>query len=56
MNEREIQVPVAPDRWVVIRAEFPLREVEWARLLTVLNAMKPGLVQPRGEPVLEVHI
>ncbi len=37
-------LPVAVERWLTLRGAFPLTEVQWARLLAILEAMKPALV------------
>lgn len=33
-------------RWATLVAPFPLTEAEWDQLLTILAAMRPGLVGP----------
>jgi hypothetical protein len=38
-------VPVAAGSDVVIEGHFPLSEREWTQFISVLNAMKPGLVE-----------
>jgi hypothetical protein len=47
---RAIQIPLGSG-WATLDAPFPLTEEAWRLMITVLNAMKPGLVQPaEGDP------
>lgn len=39
-----IQLPIAPEEWAALQAQFPLTEEKWVQMLAVLNAMKPALV------------
>lgn len=43
---REIQIPIALDEWVTLKAAFPLTDEKWKQLTAVLDAMKPALVAP----------
>jgi hypothetical protein len=45
---REMHLPIAPDEYATIRAVFPLTEMKWNQMLTVLTAMKPALVTPEA--------
>ena len=38
-------VPIGPGTNVTVAGEFPLTEQEWAQMMAVLNAMKPGLLK-----------
>lgn len=42
--KRTIQVPYSPTGWALVEAHFPMGERDWEQMLTVLQAMKPGLV------------
>ena len=45
-------IPLPDGRRVVIEGDFPLAETEWEQFVTVLEAMKPGLIQgpaPKGQ-------
>lgn len=42
---RAVQIPYSTGRWARLEAEFPMTEDEWHSMLTVLNAMKSGLVK-----------
>ena len=44
---REVPIPIAGEEWPKLVARFPLTEDAWNQMLTVLEAMKPGLVEPR---------
>jgi hypothetical protein len=44
-----IQLPIAPQEWAALQAEFPLTEEKWTQMFAVLNAMKPALVQRRAD-------
>ena len=44
--QRSVQLPVPGSSWVTVQADFPLSEEAWAQMITLLNAMKPGLVAP----------
>jgi len=42
---RDLQIPLAECRYVTVRMRHPLSPDDWAHLLTVLEAMRPGLVR-----------
>lgn len=44
---REVPIPIAGEAWPKLAAKFPLTEDAWNQMLAVLEAMKPGLVEPR---------
>jgi hypothetical protein len=47
---RAVQLPLGSG-WATLDAPFPLTEEAWTLMITVLNAMKPGLVRkPESEP------
>ncbi len=46
---REVPIPIAGSEWPRLKARFPLPEDAWNQMLKVLEAMKPGLVQPRAD-------
>jgi len=50
-----IQLPLGPGRWATLSGDFPISEEQWRLMLSVLEAMKPGLVTadrpPDPEPV-----
>lgn len=37
-------LPIAPNEYALIQADFPLTEPKWEQMLAVLQAMKPALV------------
>lgn len=43
---RAVQVPLSGAEWVTVEGAFPLSEQAWNQMIAVLNAMKPGLVEP----------
>lgn len=47
---RDVPIPIAGSVWPSIRAPFPMTEAAWAQMITVLNAMKPGLVASAFAP------
>ena len=46
-----VYLPLSTDSWATLHLPRYLTEYEWNRLLLILETMKPGLVQPQGEPV-----
>ena len=42
--ENVIPLPLSPEKWVQLQGQFPITEDEWDRMLSVLSAIKPGLV------------
>jgi hypothetical protein len=42
--QRAIQIPLGT-AWATLQAPFPLTQETWDLMLTVLEAMKPGLIQ-----------
>lgn len=44
---REVPIPIKGSVWPILRAVFPLTEEAWAQMMSVLAAMKPGLVQAK---------
>ena len=45
-QRRTIQLPYDHDAWAQLQATFPLTEQEWSQLMSLLDAMMPGLVTP----------
>jgi hypothetical protein len=41
-----VNVNLSGDGWATLRVSGRLSEIQWQQLMTVLNAMKPGLVTP----------
>lgn len=39
-----VQIPYSAGEWATLQASFPLSEQEWAAMIAMLQAMKPGLV------------
>lgn len=48
--ERTLVLPLAPKEWAVLAADFPMTEESWARMIAILDTMKPALVYPPAEP------
>jgi hypothetical protein len=46
---RTIQVTYSPTEWALLQARFPMSENEWEAMISVLGAMKRGLVVPSTE-------
>ena len=45
MSEQHVvTLALSPRRWALLQAAFPLTEDEWAQMMRVLEAMRPGLV------------
>jgi len=44
-----LTIPLMGGAPVIVEGEFPITEQDWAQLMAVLNAMKPGLVGERPE-------
>lgn len=42
---REIQIPFSLNNWATLKASFPLTNEEWNQMITVLEAMKPALIE-----------
>jgi len=45
-TQRVIEFPVSNSAWVEMKLPTPMTEAEWDLLLTILAAMRPGLVAP----------
>lgn len=48
-----VQIPLGPEQWATLEGAFPLSEQDWTLMLSILDAMKPGLVAtpaPSTEP------
>ena len=41
----ELIIPIRPDKYVRLEAEFPMTDEEWERMIAILGAMKPALVE-----------
>ncbi len=41
---RTLQVPLLGDTWAALQLPHPMSEAEWKQMMTVLEAMKPGIV------------
>lgn len=51
-----LRLPLSPDRQVELAwPEGGVSETEWALMLTILEAMKPGLVRPPTPDVTETE-
>jgi hypothetical protein len=49
---RTVQIPLGGGRWATLQAPFPFSEQDWNLMLSVLQAMKPGLVaEPSIPPI-----
>jgi len=48
-GHRSVSIPFSPGEWAVLQAPFPISEAEFEALLSMLNAMKPGLVVSRQD-------
>lgn len=46
---REVPIPIQGTAWPALKAAFPMTEEAWLQMIAVLNAMKPGLVEPKKE-------
>ena len=46
---REVPIPIQGSAWPALKAAFPLTEEAWAQMIAVLQAMKPGLVEPKKD-------
>jgi len=46
---REVPIPIQGSAWPMLKASFPLSEDAWTQMLAVLNAMKPGLIEPKKD-------
>ena len=45
-DQRILQIPLGGNEWVAIQISTPITEAAWAQMLAVLEAMKPGLIEP----------
>lgn len=43
-GQRSVALPLSPTEWATLQAAFPITEVLWNQMLSVLTAMKPALV------------
>jgi hypothetical protein len=46
---REVPIPIQGSAWPALKAAFPMTEEAWTQMISVLNAMKPGLVEAKKE-------
>lgn len=46
-EQRYVTLPIAPGEYAYLTAPFPLDERDWSLLMSVLESMKPGLVEHR---------
>jgi hypothetical protein len=46
---REVPIPIQGAAWPALKAAFPMSEEAWTQMIAVLNAMKPGLVEPKKD-------
>lgn len=40
-----LKIPLTGGEWAYLTAAFPISEQQWQRMLAVLEAMKPGLIE-----------
>ncbi|PYV90566.1 MAG: hypothetical protein DMG05_10050 [Acidobacteria bacterium] len=43
---KDIPLPIPGTVWPILRGAFPMKEREWNQMMSLLEAMKPGLVEP----------
>jgi adenylate kinase family enzyme len=48
-DRKAVQIPYSQSEWATLQAGFPLTESQWHALISMLQAMKPGLVQEQSE-------
>ena len=41
---RAVVLPIPDATWPVLQFRFPMTETEWQRLMTILEALHPGLI------------
>ncbi len=46
---RDVHLPLPSGTWPTLRAEFPMTEETWDHMISLLEAMKPGLVKKPGD-------
>lgn len=44
-KRQPLRIPISPGNDAVIYLRFPMTEADWEQFMTVLTAMKPGLVR-----------
>ncbi len=44
---RSVQIPLQGIPWVILRGPFPISEKNWKQMMQMIEAMKPGLVDPQ---------
>lgn len=49
MSARTFLIPLPGGKDISVTGDFPLTDQDWVHLLSVLEAMKPGLVKIRIE-------
>lgn len=51
-ERRRLTLPTVPDpaEWAYLDFAFPMTGAEWAQMMAVLAAMKPGIVRPDEAP------
>ena len=48
-QQRAVQLPISANQWATLQAPFPMSEGAWQQMMTVLEAMKPALVESKEE-------
>lgn len=49
-RQRPIMIPLTADAWATLWASWPLTEAGWGRMMALMEAMKPGLVESDERP------
>ena len=47
-TDRTLQIPLAPDVWMIAVIPHPMTEEQWYQMLRVLDVMRPGIVENIG--------
>ena len=49
-KRQELRIPISPGNDAVLYVRFPMTESDWDQFMTVLAAMKPGIVRDAQGP------
>ena len=49
LEQRVLQIPLLGNKYLAMQLPVPLTEADWQQMLSVLNAMKPGLIATKED-------
>lgn len=43
---KELAIPVSLEFWGMLQISYPMTQAEWDQMLRILEAFRPGIVEP----------